>query len=161
MGEPSIAVDAEVRARFWANVDRRTPDECWPWIGAKRGTRTIVGCLRVGNASPNAPRISLYLDGRDPPDGKPLACHTCDNPICVNPRHLWWGSNTDNMRDASAKGRCVGQDRTHCPRGHLYTPENTYRRPEHRNRHCRACKALCSRNYRRRMALSKQENVGA
>lgn len=57
-------------------------------------------CDRTGLAT----HISLALAGRPRP-GDAHACHTCDNPQCVNPAHLWWGTLTDNNRDMHAKGR--------------------------------------------------------
>jgi hypothetical protein len=46
-----------------------------------------------------------------PEPGKNIACHTCDNPICCNPDHLYWGSQSDNMRDARNRKRVGGKQK--------------------------------------------------
>jgi len=67
-------------------------------------------------------------------------CHRCDVPRCWNPAHLFLGSNAENMADKTAKGRHHELRVTHCPRGHEYTTENTYRSPgKPTARQCRAC----------------------
>jgi len=87
-------------ARFWSRVDVRDPDECWPWIG---GTVKGYGVLRISGSQYYATRIALTLDGRNPCDL--MACHSCDNPPCCNPAHLFAGTNTDNVKDCVLKGR--------------------------------------------------------
>lgn len=89
--------------RFVEKYDRRGPDECWPWIGSAdqfgRGYFYFEGKVR------RAPRIAWMLHHGVPfPDDKD-ACHTCDSPGCVNPAHIWPGTESDNLKDSSAKGR--------------------------------------------------------
>jgi len=80
--------------------------------------------------------------GWDAIQGK-VVMHLCDNPSCINVDHLRVGTQTDNMRDAQAKGRTRGTFRPQerCKRGHEYTEENIYLHPRDGTRECRACMA--------------------
>ena len=90
--------------RFWPKVDKRGPDECWPWLGSK--DKNGYGRIHVGPGRSDSALVShvaLKLAGR--PVGKRKARHTCDNPPCCNPRHLRRGTQADNVRDMVRRGR--------------------------------------------------------
>src|SRR4051812_35617659 len=123
--------------RFWRKVDKRGPDECWIWKGHKssRGYGRI-SLHHHGLGNYQAHRLSWELANAKPLPGHLRACHSCDNPLCVNPAHLWPGTDADNVRDRDKKGRNGNSNKTHCPRSHEYTAENTYHFPDGR----RACR---------------------
>jgi hypothetical protein len=107
--------------RLLEKIDKRGPDECWLWKGSI-GTWGY-GCFTLNRKSINASRAAyILLVGHVPPDK--VVCHTCDNPACCNPRHLWVGAQADNLRDCRAKGRSRGQFRPgHTPLTRAMTPE--------------------------------------
>ena len=88
--------------RFWSRVDRRAPDRCWPFTGpiSDRGYGKFSA-----SGSWRANRLALILSAGLPPTPQHLSCHTCDNPICCNPAHLFWGTHRENMIDSVRKGR--------------------------------------------------------
>lgn len=102
-GPDSPPISAELLARFWVKVQKAGPDECWPWIGAK--FKGGYGSFSVGRPRlVTATRYVYFLStGHWPGHYKVL--HSCDNPPCCNPAHLWLGFQSDNAKDMVAKGR--------------------------------------------------------
>lgn len=91
--------------QFWPKVDVCEPDDCWTWTGAiwKQGYGKLVRCGKYLKAH----RVSYEINAGPIPEGLSVL-HTCDNPPCCNPAHLWVGTNGDNNRDRQAKGRSRG-----------------------------------------------------
>lgn len=92
--------------RFWTKVDRRGPDDCWPWIAGRdalgyghffifrKGARRGLRASRVAYAiSAGAAPSELFV------------CHECDNPPCCNPAHLYAGTSDDNIADKLLRNR--------------------------------------------------------
>jgi hypothetical protein len=77
---------------------------CWYWTGWK--DKDGYGVLSVNNRNVRAHRFS-WEQVNGPIPGKMCVCHMCDTPSCVNPDHLFLGSNEDNSADRHAKGRTV------------------------------------------------------
>lgn len=96
-------------ARFWSFVVQH--ERCWEWTGAR--TAYGYGILGRGTREDGliyAHRVSWELHNGSLPDGL-CVLHTCDNPPCTNPNHLWLGTKGDNNRDMVAKGRHWTQNR--------------------------------------------------
>lgn len=93
-----------LKERFWAKVDIGEPDECWEWT-AVRSWKNYGQFGVMGKSIQPAHRVSWEINRG--PIGNHHICHTCDNPPCVNPNHLFLGDAFANMQDASRKGRLV------------------------------------------------------
>lgn len=97
----------EVSKRFWQDVQGRfwkkvlKSENCWIWSGGNNGT---YGTIQIYGRAYYAHRVSFELNGNVIEENK-VIMHSCDNPLCVNPNHLFMGSQLDNMRDKMNKGR--------------------------------------------------------
>lgn len=88
--------------RFWENVQKGKPEDCWIWKGPMLNTG--YGSISIANIPRLAHRVSfLIAHGKINPDL--LVMHSCDNRKCVNPSHLSQGTDLDNIHDAWVKGR--------------------------------------------------------
>ena len=97
---------SELEGRFWAKVDKSAAGpngDCWEWQAYLNARG--YGVINVFGKLDLAHRISwAFAFDRKVPDGM-CVCHSCDNPKCVNPAHLWIGTNRDNVNDRQRKGR--------------------------------------------------------
>ena len=104
-------------ARFSARVQHAT-NGCWLWQGASVKGR---GQIYVNGKNMLATRFAYQQFKGEIPEGM-YVCHTCDDPSCVNPNHLWLGTARDNWQDARRKRRALqGIKREVCPQGHEYS----------------------------------------
>lgn len=97
----------DLALRFWAKVDIKGATDCWEWTACKDGHG--YGQIGYQGTYVKAPRISWLLHFGPIPEGEgyhgTCVCHECDNPGCVNPNHLFLGTNQDNVDDKKQKGR--------------------------------------------------------
>ncbi len=90
----------KIVARFESYRD--TSGNCWLWTGGLFSNG--YGQFRVGRYKVKAHRLAWVIMNGPIPDGK-IVCHTCDVPRCVNPAHLWLGTDKQNIQDRDRKGR--------------------------------------------------------
>lgn len=94
--------------RFWSKVDKRGPDECWEWVGARSNGYGFLAAgplYHAGGMWVKAHRLSWEIhNGRLLASGESVL-HRCDNPPCVNPAHLYVGGHAENATDRAERRR--------------------------------------------------------
>jgi HNH endonuclease len=108
----------KVLERFLSKVIR-TEHGCWLWIGAK--VPKGYGQFKIGEKVYRAHRVAYELFKEEVPEGM-FVLHSCDNPSCVNPDHLFVGTNSDNIQDSFDKGRSSNVGELHP--GHKLTEDD-------------------------------------
>ena len=139
-------MDADHLRRFWAKVQKT--EDCWLWTAAlDQGYGRFS--VAPGRAA-RAPRVAYELLVGSIPADRQLD-HLCRNRACVNPAHLELvTSRTNTLRGLGRTAR--NARRTHCPKGHPYSPENTLVSKDG-ERFCRECRRLACEQRRRRQGV--------
>lgn len=100
----SVNLTEAQKKLFWDKVDVREEDDCWNWLHAKSSKG--YGQIKIHYVQYVATRVCYFMH-HEAFDDRLLICHHCDNPSCVNPKHLWLGDAKQNAEDRDSKGRYV------------------------------------------------------
>lgn len=132
---------ADAPPRFWARVEKT--ETCWLWLGAS--SLNGYGRFSIAGRMFGAHRYAWTLLRGEIPEGLVID-HLCRVRHCVNPEHMEVVSpKVNTLRGLGPTA--ANALKTHCGRGHAYTPENTRVGPEG-SRHCRTCRRMHTRNAR-------------
>lgn len=136
MSFPAKPVDL----RFEQSIERIPIGGCWLWMRST-GNYGYGQFALTPQRQVRAHRYSYEARHGPIPAGM-VVCHRCDNPCCVNPEHLFLGTQRDNIQDCIQKGRfkkhVAPPPKTHCVHGHEYTAANSGFSNGHR--YCKECR---------------------
>lgn len=123
-----------IEQRFWGKVKKT--NSCWNWIGNQ--SKDGYGQFGISDKiKKSAHRFSFeLLKGKIPQDL--TIDHLCRNRLCVNPDHMKPVTTQENTRRGETG--IVNRSKTHCPKGHEFTPANTYYRKDRLGRECLKCR---------------------
>ena len=124
---------------------------CWLWTALRDRDGYGLFRIRAHDREQRAHRVSFAHHRGAIRDGMQLD-HRCRTRCCVNPWHLEPVTPRENSLRSAVSLAAVNAAKTHCKRGHEFTPENTRRfGPEGRNRSCRICQRMHVKEWHRRM----------
>lgn len=148
-----------VAFRFWRQVEIGDLDVCWPWKGGRliptpNGRTRPYGKFSHHGRTKLAHRVAYMLTYGKIPGGYTID-HRCNVPWCCNPKHLIAATQRDNIRRGKGLG-AINARKTHCKRGHEFTPENTG--TQKNGRYCVTCRRADWRRFdaKRRPAKSRR-----
>jgi hypothetical protein len=139
-----------ILARFESKILIDQNTDCQLWTGYV--SKTGYGNFRVLGKTLRANRVAWELNIGSIPKGL-VVCHRCDISYCVNPKHLFLGTQKENLQDMFAKGRDKARffhkNKTICVNGHPYSVENTLWVAQERR--CKLCAAVTRKKYYQRV----------
>ena len=106
---------------FWNKVNIKSENECWEWNASCRNNG--YGAFKTKDKTHGAHRLSYELTNGFITDPTLKVCHKCDNRKCVNPNHLFLGTQKENMQDCKNKNRLVIPEGDRFKQGHI--PKNS------------------------------------
>lgn len=119
-----------VEERFWSKVNKSGPDECWEWNAGKQSDG--YGSFWWNGSAEGAHRVSYRLCHEEEIEEGKQINHHCDNPPCVNPKHLYAGTQQENGWDQSKRERrdlALNKELVYTLRClHFCDPTTTYKR---------------------------------
>lgn len=137
--------------RFLGKIEKTK--SCWLWLGSRSGKG--YGSFWLNGRKRPASQVAWSMANKQSFPSGMFACHTCDNPKCVNPDHIFVGTPKDNTQDAILKNRFKPvpkghrglwqKAKTHCIHGHEFNFENTIIR-SNGCRGCLACRRITEKN---------------
>lgn len=118
---------------------------CWLWTGPLCGRNGRYGKIGWQGTTYSTHRMAAMVFKGFNGCASLQVNHTCDNTRCINPEHLYIGTQSDNLKDCVKRGRHPEANKTHCPHGHPYNKQNTL--VFRGKRDCRECNRIKSRYY--------------
>ena len=164
------AYEERLRVRFWKKVNKKAGNSCWEWTACKAGG---YGQIYVRGKLVYAHRLSWVWANGKIPKGL-FVLHKCDNRVCVNPDHLFLGTNKDNMQDCVRKGRFSNNNKpvtrlqasdgfVYCHKCDKFLPKESFSKIKRNKSHgCHSCCKKCDAEYsraRRAKAKSKTKHT--
>ena len=149
LGAATNAALQDLAVRLMSRL--RVEGECWVWTGGR--TATGYGQINLNDKTERAHVMAMLLRHGHEALAAETVNHLCANRACCNPDHLQFASQHENLLHGDTiAARCAAK--THCVRGHEFSPENTYVRARERSRGCREC----TRIRQRRLHAAKTQN---